>query len=349
MDQIILETLKTILPWVLSGIIFLGMVSIYFSTHGNSGFRGVVIYLLHVAVIAIGWFLGKWLGIFLISFPILFFYYYMLFHVARVVVPVSDPDSLSNWQQQFLLLLWYQWGVQYPHWIIPDAHGSTVENRIRGNQLTSFAPGLVWAESHQVVGLTTGLSFSRVAGPGPFFTQPYERPFAVVDLWTQLRTSRIHGISGDGIPYIAVLFMSFAVDQEKWDSDLYQQLCSANPLFKDAKEPDITKGRYSFSQARMRALLTSIEVTSSANNGSQDKTIEWDEGVVFQIEQAAREILSRQRVGDLWRPRDNWDATAVGGEIGAAIKDACFLPLKQRGIHLYICRIVDLHMMRRVI
>ena len=88
---IIIATLKFIFPWVLAIVMMLGLLWIYSSTYKNGKFRGVVTYLGHLSVFGLGWILGRWVGIFLISFPVLIFYYYMLFHLAMVVVPTSDP------------------------------------------------------------------------------------------------------------------------------------------------------------------------------------------------------------------------------------------------------------------
>ena len=75
---------------------------VYYSTRENSGFRGVVTYLGHLLIFILGWSLGGWIGLALISMPVLAFYYYMLFHLAMVVVPVNDPNNLQELWQRFL-------------------------------------------------------------------------------------------------------------------------------------------------------------------------------------------------------------------------------------------------------
>ena len=112
--QIIVETLESILPWILAIVFLVGLISIYFSTHKKSGFRGVITYTIHLIALGLGWLLGKWAGIVLISLPILIFYYYTVFHLAMVVVPVSGPNNWKERWLRFRLFVWYQWGVQYP-------------------------------------------------------------------------------------------------------------------------------------------------------------------------------------------------------------------------------------------
>ncbi len=172
-------------------------------------------------------------GLALISMPVLAFYYYMLFHLAMVVVPVNDPNNLQELWQRFLIFVWYQWGFQYPNWMVTDTAGGKIDERIPGDQFGSAAPGLVWARSHQVVGLTTGMTFSRVPDPGTIFTRQYESPLAVVDLMIQSRTSWVEVISSEGIPFRALLFTAFRVDKEKWDRELYHKLLPQNPLLEN--------------------------------------------------------------------------------------------------------------------
>ncbi len=339
--QLIAYIWKLFFPWALVVVVIASTLYVYFSTHENSGSRGVITYLGHLIVIGLGWLLGRWIGLFLISLPILVFYYYLLFHLALVVVPLSDPDNWREWIQRFLLLVWYQWGVQYPLWIVSDTVGQGVEIRIPGDQFGSFAPGLVWARSHQVVGLTTGLAFSGVRQSGVVFTKAYERPLGVVDLRIQLRTSWIEVVSSDGIPYKALLFAAFAADREKWDRDLYHQLVRENPSLRNAKEPDRTSGTYHFSRARLHALFSTIGISSPSDDSSKPKTIEWDESALYQIERATREILSQRRLDNLWQPEDDRNSVNAMDEIAGAIRDRCFLQLKKRGVHLYSCRIVN--------
>lgn len=345
--QIIAETLKILFPWALAmGLIF-GLLMVFLSTHKNSGMRGVITYIGHLSVLALGWLLGKWIGIFLISLPILAFFYYMLFHLAMVVVPAATPENWFERWQRFRILLWYRWGFQYPLWMITDLAGRNIEMRIPGNAFMKFfGPGLIWAPSHQVVGLTTGLAFSGIRGAGAVFTGAFERPFSVVDLRTQLRTSLIDVVSSDGIPYKAQLFTSFAVDKTKWPRDLYHRLYSENHRLKDAKEPDYVRGSYPFSRSRVRALFATIGVSSHLDE--EPKTLYWDERVLYQIEEAAREVLSQRTIDQLWLSQNDRDGVNALDNVANAIKEQCSFQLRRYGVHLYTCRIVELRFLEQV-
>jgi hypothetical protein len=270
----------------------------------------------------------------------------LLFHLALVVVPFSEPHNVREWRQRFLLFLWYHWGVQYPLWIVPNSLSRKTMERIPGDPFGSFAPGLVWARSHQVVGLTTGLSYSGIRQSGTIFTQPYERPFAVVDLRTQLRTSRIEVVSSDGILYSAILFAAFAVDKEKWSPSLYHRLLHDHPMLKDAKEPDCINGTYIFSRARMLTLF-GTEAIASSSMASEAQTVPWDQNVLYQLEETAREILSQRRLDELWQPCIDCPGLNAMDEIANAIKNKCSLQLRQQGVQLYSCRVVNFEFLEK--
>lgn len=346
--KIIIETLESTLPWALAIVLLFVLLLIYGSTHKNSGFRGVVTYLGHLIVFGLGWLLGKWAGILLISFPILLFYYYLLFHLAMVVVPVATPENWRERWLRFLYFLWYQWGFQYPAFVVTDAAGRNIEQRIRGNPFgKTFAPGLFLASSHQVVGLTRGITFSGIQGPGVVFTNALEFPMGAVDLRTQLRTSWINVVSSDGIPYKALLFTAFAVDKEKWDYISYLRALQKSNLYKGWEEPDYTKGSYPFSKPRLRALFSMIGVNIASD--TLQNVVNWDEGVVHQIEQIAREVLSRRRLNELWLTKNNVEEANVFNDIAAEIKEGCSFLLQQRGVRLYTARVVNLDFVEKSI
>jgi hypothetical protein len=338
--QFILARWQIIIPWALAFMVVALLLKIYLSTREQYGFRIFNSWVWHIAAVFLGWWLGRLPGIFLITLPLLIIYYYMLFHLALVVVPFSDPDNLKEWWQRFSLFVWYHWGVQYPISVVPDSLGRKTTERIPGNPFGYFAPGLVWARSHQAVGLTTGLSYSGIRRSGTVFTRPYERPFTVVDLRTQLRTSAIEVVSSDGIPYHAVIFAAFSVDREKWNPSLYHRLLHENPILKDAREPDCSKGTYVFSSARMLALF-GTEAVASSSDASEVKTVDWDQRVLYQLEEATREILSQRRLDELWQPRRERPGINAMDDIASAIKEKCSLALRQQGVQLYSCRIVN--------
>lgn len=242
-------------------------LAIWAATSENSGARGLFTYLLHLLILGIGWLVGRTIGILLISLPLLLFYYYFLIHVALAVVPTSNtPGSLREKILRVRYFFAYVWGFQYPAWVVDGPTGRIAETKIKGDQSRPWAaPGFVWAYSHQVVGLTTGINFSRAEVPGTVFTQTNERPIeGVVDLRTQKRTFWIDVVSSDGIPYKACLSASFAVDKGKWGPELYFRFVKEDPLLMDAREPDYTASSFPFSRQRIRVLLSSTGIRSSS-------------------------------------------------------------------------------------
>ena len=337
---------QTLLPWALALVGGAVLLSVYFSTREQYGLRIVTSWIWLIAAFLVGWWLGRLPGLFLITLPLLIIYHYMLFHLALVVIPASDPDHVKEWWQRFALFVWYHWGIQYPFWVVPDSLSRKTVERIPGDPFGSFAPGLVWARSHQAIGLTTGLSYSGVRRSGTVFTRPFERPFAVVDLRTQLRTASIEVVSSDGIPYHAVIFAAFSVDRETWNLGLYHRLLHDNPLLKDAREPDCTKGTYKFSSGRMHALFGTEAVTSSADV-TEVQPVEWDQRVLFHLEEAAREVLSQRRLDELWQPRFDRPQVNAMDDIANAIKEKCSLSLRQQGVQLYSCRVVNFQFLKK--
>ncbi len=335
--RLILVSVILLLPIVIAGFY------IWTSTFTRSGFRGILTYLLHLLIFLLGWLLGKWTGILLVSLPILAFYFYFLFHLAMVVIPASDPSDRREWVHRMRYFFFYVWGFQYPGWAVTGSTRRIAEININGNQFnTWYSPGLIRAYSHQVVGLTTGITFSRVEAPGTAFTKPFERPFSsVVDLRTQLRTFWIDVVSSDGIPFKALLFTSFAVDKQKWDREIIHRLIREDRLLKDAGEPDYTEGSFPFSRQRIRTLLSTTGMRSSMKNPTESEITYWDEMVLYHIEKAACEVLSQRRFDEIWLPANDYEGACAADDIAEAIKSRCFFSLLCQGIRFYSCRLVN--------
>lgn len=292
--QLAFESLKLIYPWMVTIGALLLLLWTYFSTRKNSGFRGVITYLLHLIIVGVGWWMGEWIGLLLIAVPIMVLYYYVLFHLAMVTIPVSNPDSWEERRKCFLLFVWYQWGVQYPVWIVTNSVGWNMEARIPGNPSGLFAPGLVVAHTHQAIELSSSSGFSKASQSGTVFTKAYERPISIIDLRSQLRTLWIDVISNDGIPYRVLLSIVFDVDKERWNLDF-------------------------------------VETTA----------LEWEETVLHQVAGIALETLSRRELIELWQvdneSYERWSMEEIANEIEAR----CSLQLRQFGIQLHSCRVVD--------
>ena len=350
-------------------LLFAASIFWFMNTRRNSGYRGVLTYLAHLAVFLLGWQFGQWVGILIISIPLLLASYVAVYYIALAIVPAADPDApfLSfkaysglfrdlysifekffnsspkelfqkdipafakklasavasmggeKWKR-FLIFVWYLWGIQYPHLVIADTFGQRMEERIPGTPFGSGAPGLIWCKSNQVVGLTTGPSFGRVAGPGVVFTQRFERAVQIanssnrisgsnlelvgcVDLRTQFRSIPFEAVSKDGHPFRAILFASFAIDrQEEWPRAEYHRLQQANPILKTGRICDQGKGIYRYNAARVQAALSTTAINNFAS-ASDANTVHWDTWVLNRLCEGARQILSQRNLDELWRPR----------------------------------------------
>jgi hypothetical protein len=80
-----------LLRWLL---LFALSVGVYFGTRKHGGRRGLATYLVHLGIFLLGWLLGKWAGIILVSIPLLVALYFTLYHLAIAIIPSADPDSL---------------------------------------------------------------------------------------------------------------------------------------------------------------------------------------------------------------------------------------------------------------
>jgi hypothetical protein len=179
-----------------------------------------------------------------------------------------------------------------------------------------------------------------VDGPGIVFTGRSERPFEVVDLRKQSRSSDINAISKDGILFKATLLASFAIDRQDWSSEEYDHLRRANLLLVGGKAPDYVKGSYPFSRLRVRAALGTTGINTSLPD-SETPEIHWDDWALSQIEEAARHVLSQRSLDELWQPKSDMPGATAPGEISDEIKKRVSLPLQASGIRLDTVRIVD--------
>jgi regulator of protease activity HflC (stomatin/prohibitin superfamily) len=286
--------------------------------------RGLYSSLGHVSILFLGLFLGRWLGIFLFSMPLLFVYYFTLYQFAIAIIPTKKPDGKlalldknNEKRQQFAALVSYMWGIQYPAFVVADEWGREWPMRIQGSLFKKFgSPGIILTHAHQVAGITAGTEFSRIEGPGSIFISRFERILEIVDLRRQVRNSWIDFITKDGIPCKAKLFMVFKVNDSS---------------------PDQSEGSFPYSRKWVRRLLRLLGVTRT---GADDKTaVRWDERVVKLIEQAARQTLSQRTLNELWQPKDRNSNTFV--EIGEETKSLLQKRLEEQGVIVFTARTVD--------
>lgn len=323
--------------------IFAGICgTIYISTKRTSGMRGVFTSAGHLGVLLIGWIYGGWLGLFFISAPLFAVFYYWTYCLAQVVVPASNPDDSKESLQRFKMLAWYLWGLQFPVWVISKDTDRVAEERISGDFFKTFGtPGMIWAQSHQAVGITFGTQFSRVDGPGVIYTRPYERPYEIIDLRPQIRTSLIDSISQDGIPYQARLLVVFSIDKDVWGNDEYSTLRLKNKLLRGAQKPDRNGGNYRYSRSRVTAALSIESVKYSIREVKKKPIIYWDQWVLAMVEEMARKELSIYPLNELWRPvKDKPDLNPLD-VIALDIKNNISEQLKIHGISLIAARIIN--------
>ncbi|KAF0107365.1 MAG: hypothetical protein FD146_1843 [Anaerolineaceae bacterium] len=298
---------------------------VYFMSYRFGERRGLYSGLGQLSIVFLGWLLGRWVGIIFFSMPLLLAYYLILYEFAMAVIPANNPESElvlfdktnEKWQR-FLALVWYTWGIQFPMLVIADDWGREISMQIPGSPFRQYGiPGIIFTRAHQVVGITAGVEFSRIEGPGIVFTRRFERPLEVVDLRRQVRNSWIDAVTKDGIPFKAKLFMVFKVNGSSPDNE----------------------GGFSYSSKWIRRLLMLLGVAQTSPDNKM--VVRWDERVVKQIEQAAQQTLSRRTLNELWQPqnRDKYSSTYV--EIGEEIKLILQKRLEEQGVVVFTSRMVD--------
>ena len=264
-----------------------------------------------------------------------------LFRLLVVFIDTTQVVGGEKWQR-FLILVWYTWGTNYPLIAVTDPFGREHTTRINGNSFRSLGwPGLIHAQAHHAIGITTGVRFSRVDGPGMvFINRRVERLFEVVDLRTQLRSNEIEAISKDGNPFKAILSASFTIDRQEWSLADYHRLRTANPLLKDARQVSHNKGSFPFSPARVRAALGMTGIAQGTPD-HEATSVHWDDRVMSQLEEAARYVLAQRNLDELWRPREDKKGKSALDEISAEIMSLTRNLLQERGVHLFSARIVN--------
>ena len=329
------DWLAVTLRWILFVLAGIGVARLY--GHRNGGGRWLPTAVGHILVIFIGWIIQHWVGIFLISVPLLTAYYCALFNLAQVVLPASDPENVSEKWKKFFLLIAYTWGVQRDLIVVGDHAWKKLETRIPGDVSNIFnAPGLIWTRSHQAVGITSGSKFKKVDGPGLIFTGNLERPLQVMDLRTQVRSSEIDVVSKDGVKFKAFVIVAFRLDPEPWDQKTYSILRRMNPALHEADKLSHTTGSFPFSQQRVQA---AISMTRSQADG--DGFIYWDQWALGVIEQEARQVISQKELNELWRPQNDKAGANALSKIADELKDKVSLTLRSAGILVDVARVVN--------
>jgi hypothetical protein len=323
---------------------------LYLLTRKYSGYRGLYTAGVILIIGLLGWLFERWLGVILISVPIYAILLHLINQLAQVVIPASNPGDKRERFPKFKVLLFYILGLQFPVWIAKDSAGRDFDTRIRGDYFNDFAsPGLVWTHSHQVAGISAGVEFDQVEGPGTIFTDTYKRPIALVDLRTQIRTAEVDATTRDGITFKAILFTAFAIDFEDWPKKGWDHANSMrmtediknNPALAKGIKINRRNGHYWYSTARVKSVLSTAGVDINPKDDVAGPVVYWDELAVKQVENAARQILSQRTVDELWRPVENGAGSSALDEIAKQIREIVEPNLRRIGITLYACRVVN--------
>jgi len=325
------------LRWIVFGLILTFFAYLYGHKYGEK--RWIYSAIGHFLVIFLGWLMKGWMGLLLISFPLILTYYMALYQLAMVTLPVNNPEDNLEKRKRFLILVSYTWGAQFPLYVVGEHAWKKPETRIPGSFTRSLPmgiPGLIWVKPHQTVGITSGIQFKRVDGPGLVFMGKMERPFQVIDLRSQVRTSDIDVVSKEGINFKAIILIGFRMDPETWDRETYNKLRTMNSLLRGADKPSYTEGSFPFSNLRIQAALGT---TSTPEGG--DTIIFWDQWVVNIIEDAARKVISQKTLDELWRPANDEKGANALDRIAAEIKSRAELTLRSAGILLFVARVVN--------
>ncbi|MCG2786370.1 MAG: hypothetical protein L6461_14850 [Anaerolineae bacterium] len=339
---------ETLIRWGEISLVLLAFFFHFGREHGGN--RWFYSWFFHVVVIFLGLLIDRWTGILFISLPTLTLYYVILYQLAMVVVPTSNPENVKEKQKRFHVLSSYAWGIQSPLSVVDGHAWKSPEIRIPGDFTWGFSdfpfpivkdldlrPGLVWTKSHHVVEVSGGTSLKRIDGPGIVFTGTLERAAQVFDLRLQLRTNELDVVSKDGVSFKARVFTAFRLDPGIWDKETYDTLRSKNPLFRGADRLSHESGSFPFSHVRIQAAL-GLTSTEASDGG---KTIYWDQKVLSAVENATRKVVSQKNLDEMWRPRDDAPFKNALDIIANEIRDNIFLNLRSSGILLVVARIVN--------
>jgi hypothetical protein len=275
-------------------------------TKKRNGLRGLFFSLIVLTVFLIGWQFDRWIGIFLVSLPVLGIIVIQLDRLAQVILPPSIPDPPPRYirRQKRTALIKYMAGIQYPVWLAKSKADRELEMRIRGSPFNSIGvPGVISTWSHQVAALTSGTNFAGIVGPGTVFTSRFQRPITLVDLRTQLRVTTTETVTKDGIRITAVVFMAFRVHHVRM------------ALSRMGLDQELKK------------------------KGNTDLVIHWDEWVIKQVEDAARQVVADRELERLWRPKRPGESAL--DEMAATMVVLLRPKLQNAGVEIFTARIVN--------
>ena len=240
--------------------------------------RGLATALAHLLILDFGWFFSDWLfngqlyagllGLFMLSLPAILFFWVGVLGVSFFTMPVEIRD----WKKAARCFTGYISGFHYSYYVVVDG---SLEERVRGRIMRKRQfPGIVLAEPHTAVPLSTGTGLSRVTGPGVTFIRRKERPLSkqAIDLRVQLRASDLRVTTRDGIEVGTTLLLAFSIEPQP-------------PV-----SPPVMIRPYSEAAVFCAVLTERI---------GDDKKCSWDEVPVEIVKDAARRCIAKYRFDEL--------------------------------------------------
>ena len=192
-------------------IAFLAMLHPILLEYGGfrGGRRGVIVVLAHLLVLHYGWWYARWWGLIFTSFPAILLFWAGLIGLSLFALPVRTRE----WDQAALCLIGYVTGYHYAYHRVKGEETQEIE----GGKLMrkGLCPGLILSNARSAVPISTGVGFSRVAGPGVTFIGRAERPHQkqVLDLRNQMRANLVRATTRDGIDVEFFLIVLFRIEQ----------------------------------------------------------------------------------------------------------------------------------------
>jgi len=259
------------------------------------------LWLGYCASCVIGFWVGNWPGLALITLPAWLTFWGALFGLSRYLLPIADDGP---WGRAFRSLLTFSLGTNYPYRVLEDRE---LMERVPGRAfLRLFAgPGIVLTGAAHVPIVWDGVEFKDIGQPGLTFTGQREVVYQTMDLRPQLRAFPVEAITKDGIRIRVLIFFPFK-------------------LAAGGRKPEIGQ-----SFPLEKASLLSAAQQQLVEKGQK---ILWDETVRIVATQSLRKIISEYKFDELCASDDGTEDPRMD------IRDRLVREVRQevapRGIHI---------------
>lgn len=331
---------ETEIRWV---IIYLTVIPAwYLFTREYSGIRGTISMTIILTIFQIGWLYGQWIGIVLVTLPILLIFLYVISKLIQVIFPFSSSEYTQEYQHKKQALISYLLGIQYPFWGAFTDVGREFRRQINGDNSNKLGgPGIIYTFSHQVAATSNGYDF-KVQKPGIIFTEENEAPIAIVDLRPQYRTEVVDAITKDGIPIQVFISFAFSIDQKKWPKEEWDAEFALKMInkFEYNFDLDNTEGEHPFSSNRIAVALKKTGIYEAIEKG--EHTFYWDLWVKNQIEDAIRSTISERTLNELSLSITYEGRTNPLDDTSNRISDIAMPRLLEIGVALQKIRVITL-------